>query len=319
MKDPLVSLKLIFPINSLNVKMEGYGRVPIHSMCYVFCPALREYGLNYKGSVVKLLRHFLYTNELALDTSLVDMIHLYELGIILNLPQLSNRVLKFIPKVLTTESFDNGYKVVFESEHNDEKKMDSRVSLFENFYLENTGIIDSSDKKLLNIVKSSTELTVGDDDFGKIIQVTKLKLWKSKIYKDLTLICLDGVSIDCHKAVIGICQLFSNFDKDTDPKHYVVEFKSIPLFLFFEILYTRKLDFKGVTIDVLFDVYHICNQKEFNDLCLKVLGHLFSLLNADNYSQMFDFYIFSGLDDKKYLLKIHEYISSTFHDAVHDK
>lgn len=71
---------------------------------------------------------------------------------------------------------------------------------------------------------SKTEIKIGDDDFGKIIRSAKRQLWKSKKYNDLTLICSDGVSIECHKAVLGICSLFGRFD-GVDPNQYRVDLK----------------------------------------------------------------------------------------------
>lgn len=289
-------------------------KVPIHRVCYVLCPELKQNSLkNYNGLVVKMLRHFLYTNELTLDNiNVVDVVHLYELSLVLSLPQLSNRVLKLIPTVLTVKNFDQGYTVAFESDHNDFKKMDSLIFLFQNFYLDNQRSItplDNLHKKILNLVRSKTEVTIGDDNFGKVIRVSKEKLWKSKEYKDLTLICSDGISIGCHKAVVGISPVFSRFDQNMDPNHYVVDFKGKPLLLFFEMLYAGKVLFQGVALDVLFDLYHICNQNECKDMTQIVTQHLLSILNEKNYCRMLDFCISSG-PDEKFLFKIQEYIKS---------
>jgi hypothetical protein len=101
--------------------------------------------------------------------------------------------------------------------------MDNLLLLFQNFYLDHKNDIETSMKNTLNLVKSKTEITIGEDDFAKEIQRIKMDLWKSREYTDITLVCTDDVHVQCHRAVIGVSPLFSRLDSDMHQNNYLVD------------------------------------------------------------------------------------------------
>lgn len=64
------------------------------------------------------MMRFIYSDHLDSDIDVIDMIRLFELGLDFNLVQLSNRVLKLIPKELTVKNFDEGWRCALDSYHN---------------------------------------------------------------------------------------------------------------------------------------------------------------------------------------------------------
>lgn len=195
----------------------------------------------------------------------MDCVEMYELSVLLEIPHLGNRILKIIPDVLNLKNFDQGFKNSFESELNDGEKMEQLLFSFQNFYLDHKNEMETSMRKTLNLVKSKSEVVIDEDDFSKEIQSVKMKLWKSREYTDITLVCLDETRIQCHKAVIGVSPLFSKFDLDMSHDNYSVDFQSKPLNLFLELLYCGQVSIKDAPIDVLFDFYHLCNQSDFTE------------------------------------------------------
>lgn len=219
-----------------------------------------------------------------------------------------------------------GFKAVWEPVHldchNNNVKWNSLILQFLNFYWQNQKsiVIDYSMHKIFNpidlrqevegrYVRSNFAIAIGDDDYCQVMQDAKEHLWKLKVYSDLTLICSDKVEIEAHRSIITQLPLFRRFDDGIDcidTHHYIVDFKSKPMDIFLEIVYTGKVEFKGVNLEVLFDLYHICHMNEFKTFSQKISRHLFSIMDETNCSEMLDFYLTSGLEDEKFLLKVKE-------------
>jgi hypothetical protein len=178
------------------------------------------------------------------DLNILNYVDLFELSILLNVTQLTYRILKIFPNILNIKNFDSGFKKAFESDYNDGEKNGEKIemllSIFQNFFLDHKSEIVTSMKKTLNLVKARTEISVGDDDFGKEINQVKAKLWKSRDYKDIILMCNDNVKIPCHKGILGNSPLFSKFDANVDQENYHVDFVSGSLSFFLELLYLGR-------------------------------------------------------------------------------
>lgn len=282
------------------------GKVPIHRVFYALCPLLLKKSLlNYSVLIVTMFRHFIYRDEISPKIQIIEAVTLYELGVLLEIPQLCMRILKIIskPGLLTIENFDDGFKTAFESDHND-GSMDPLIYMFQNYYIDNKNEIfniESSRKKTLSMIKSKMPVSLkGDDDWTKCLSLLKESLWKSKDYKDMNLLCSDDHVIECHKAVIGMSPLFARFNTDLDPGHCPVEFKWKPLSIFIDILY-RGRSSMDVQLDVLFDLYHIFKQSEFDDLARQVIVVLKSVLDESNCMSIFEFYVAAHLDDSSLL------------------
>jgi hypothetical protein len=262
---------------------------------------------------VEFFRHFLYTNELKNDVDIEECVHLFELSVILNVPQLMNRVLKILPKVINTKNFEQGFKLAFESDHNEGDKMHALLTCFYNYHIDyksNLSIHDTPLRKTLNSIKKKDDIHIDDDNFNVIIQSVKKKLWNTKEYHDIELVCTDDVHIRCHKAILSISPLFAKFDSNMNHDNYVVDYESKPLLLFLELMYTGQVSIQNTPCDVLFDLYHLLNQSNFNDLSDDVLDMLERMMDKNNYNKMMDFYLSGQLDDSTFLSKVQQYMKS---------
>jgi hypothetical protein len=256
----------------------------------------------------------MYTNELKHDIQIETFVHLFELGMILYLPQLMNRILKVLPNAITVTNFEQGFKCAFESDQNEGDtegdKMHTLLTCFYNHHIDNKNdltIRDTILRKMLNSIKRKDEIPVCDDDFNVVIQSVKLKLWKTKEYHDIELVCTDDVQIQCHKAILSISPLFAKFDINMDSLFYPVEYTSKPFLLFLEILYTGKVTIENTPCEILFDLYHLLKQSDFHDLANTVVTSLKGKMNEKNCSKMMDFYFSAQVEDPEFLTKIQEY------------
>jgi hypothetical protein len=241
------------------------------------------------------------------DLPITEFVNLYELAILLENKHLGNRLIKEISSFLSINNFSKGYTAAFESRYNEEEKMDSLISLFENFYLDHKNEIvdlDISTKKTLNRIKGKVEVKIGEDDFSKEIQRIKTEIWKSKDYKDLSLLCKDGVKIECHKAVISVSPLFKHFNCDMDLSSYPMEFTSNSLFLFLQILYHQPILKKNVFIENPVELFHLCEQSNLKDVSEQIVSHLKSQISEKTCSKMLDFYFDTNLEDEEFWNKI---------------
>jgi hypothetical protein len=229
---------------------------------------------------------------------------------ILDLPQMMNRILKILPNAITATNFEEGFKCAFESDQNEGDKMQNLLTCFYNHHFDNKNdltIRDTTLRKMLNSIKRKDEVPVGDDDFNVMIQSVKVKLWKTKEYHDIELVCTDEVHVQCHKAILSISPWFAKFDIDLNPHFYPVNYASKPFLLFLEILYTGKVTIENTPCEILFDFYHLLKKSDFHDLANIVVTALKATMNETNYTKMMDFYFPEHVDDLECLIKIQEY------------
>jgi hypothetical protein len=115
----------------------------------------------------------MYTNELKHDIQIETFVHLFELGMILYLPQLMNRILKVLPNAITVTNFEQGFKCAFESDQNEGDRMQNLLTCFYNYFIDNKKdltIRDTTLRKTLNSIKRKDNIPVRDDDFSGVIQ-----------------------------------------------------------------------------------------------------------------------------------------------------
>jgi hypothetical protein len=248
------------------------------------------------------------------NPGIIEYVQLYELAVLLGNKHLENRLMEKLPTILTNQNFSKGYSAAFESKQNEDEKMHFFLALFENFYLDHKNDIrdlDNVSRKTLNCVRTKKNVTIGKDDFSKEIQRVKTEIWKSKDYKDLSLLCKDGVKIECHKAVIGVSPLFKHFDFGLNLNAYPMEFTSRSLTLFLQLLYLETIEIKDVSIEDLVELFHLCEQSDMKDASYRIVLQLKSQINEKTCSKMLDFYFDTNLEDKGFWNKIQVHMKAS--------
>jgi hypothetical protein len=155
--------------------------------------------------LIEAFRHFMYTNELKNGFPIELYVHLFELGLHLEVPQLMGRITKILPNAITTTNIEQGFKCSFESDQNEGDKMQNLITVFHNHFIDHKNYItirDGTLRNILNSVKRKEHVPTyfWDDDFDVVIQNVKLKLWKTKEDHDIELVLVDEIHIHCHKS-----------------------------------------------------------------------------------------------------------------------
>jgi tRNA A-37 threonylcarbamoyl transferase component Bud32 len=291
------------------------GKVSTHRMLYSLCPAMNQKNLiNYKVNEVESLRHYLYTNELQNHSNITEYVHLYEMSLLLNVPELSNRILKVLPQVLNVNNFEEAFKAALQSDLNvDNMQFQSLHCFVQNFILEHKQslvLTDTLSKNVINLVlcisPQKSTLSIGNDDCTPRIEALKNKLWTTKEHSDLTLLCQDKISVQCHKAIVCGLPLFAKMDSS----QYTLNVRGSALQLFLEKIYTGKLDLLIKSTDVLAEVYELADQNGLQGICIQITTHLKSILNYSNCIPISEFYFSSNLKDQEFLGKLQDVMKS---------